>query len=1589
MEDLLISIERDRARDENPNRKRSFLATDDLTQACNDFANALRNLAIQYAESNKVEEEVLLVEETKESRDDSTAAWLYSLSSTIPSPLDTFSLASGILSACKRGDDMSIQSGLFDTLGEGERAMEVLFEIMPRASEISSQVNETQLREIHERATGTTSAATFASSMPEMDPEIERLNVLRQRAIEAQEYASLLKVEMEGSFSGGNATHTVKRASDKANEKRLKKAIKDAAKAMELAKEAGAILDDDEFQAYDSSLMAFEAANQHQTNIHQMDDDQFNNFQASLLPEGTREYHEQKGLPAGTEREYFEGYEMVTIPAPKKDPAKLHKRIVLTDVMNATECKAFAGTTSLNPMQSAVFESAFNTNENLLICAPTGAGKTNVAMLTVVAHLRDKGIIKNENDPYAAYQDIGDEQTNSGVGRKIVYIAPMKALAQEVVEKFSSKLKVLGIIVRELTGDMQLSRQEAESADILVTTPEKWDVVTRKGGDGSLAQTCGLLIIDEVHLLADERGAVIESVVARLHRLVESSQKQVRIVGLSATLPNYKDVATFLRVDKNRGLHYFGPEHRPVPLQQQFIGVTETKNRFRKEKMMNQVCYDVVADSLKRGYQVMVFVHSRKGTGETIEELTEIATKKHELEKYFITKGSEENGTAHSRYADKVEKSRNREVVKHFKNGMGIHHAGMLRGDRKLTEQMFFDGAIKVLCCTATLAWGVNLPAHSVVIKGTAVYNAEKGGTMDLSILDVMQIFGRAGRPQFDNFGEATLITTQDALVRYLDKLVKEVPIESTFIKQLADHLNAEVVGGTVTNIREAAEWLMYTYLHVRMTKNPIAYGINQAESESDPMLRGRSLELVKEAAKLLDKYMMLRFDPSSGNLAVTDLGRVASHFYIRAESVARFNEMLSRKLSPTDACLLDIICNATEFENVKVRPEELDELDNIVKKDCPLQLQSSVDDFQGKSCVLLQAFISGSRVKSFTLTSDTNYIASNAGRVARALFEMCLKKGAAGAALKLLRIAKSADKRLWWWQTPLRQFDKELPQNIYRALEHRILGSKMEYNSFEYALSLLDMDHSEVGQLAHAFKEGKKIQKFARYLPNIEIECDVQPVTKSILRFSVTLTPAFSWNPRWHGGAEGFWMWIEDSSNSRIYHQEYVLFSRRTHPDPMHLELTIPAFSSMPSQYFVRVASDSWVGSELLLPVSFEHITMPEASMRYTNLMDLTPLPVSALNNEKFQQLYTKFATFNPIQTQLFHTLYHTGQPVLLGAPTGSGKTIVAEIALLRMKRDNPKAKCVYIAPLKSLARERLKEWKKKLGASPLNWKVLELSGDTRHDSKSLRDGDVFVCTPEKYDLLSRGWREQGNDKKGRDFVKDVRLLIIDEIHLLGEERGAVLEAIVSRTRFISRLIQAEKSGGKSHKYEATRIIGLSTAISNAHDLASWMGIDTENSGSKGTFGLYNFRPNVRPVPMEVHIQGFAGRHYCPRMATMNKPCYAAIKEHSPTKPVIIFVASRRQTRLTAMDLISYAAGDENPGAFLGCSDQYIESVASTLNDESLRHTITYGIGLHHAGLSSKDREVVETLYLNGDIQVLVASKSWKVLQKFSLLIS
>ena len=384
----------------------------------------------------------------------------------------------------------------------------------------------------------------------------------------------------------------------------------------------------------------------------------------------------------------------------------------------------------------------------------------------------------------------------------------MKALVQEMVGNFTKRLKVFNVKVGELTGDSQMTKQQISETQIIVTTPEKYDVVTRKMTETSYINLVRLIIIDEIHLLHDERGPVLESIVARTIRHLEQTAEYVRLVGLSATLPNYEDVATFLRVDEKKGLFYFDASYRPCGLQQQFIGITE-KKAIKRYQVMNEVCYEKVLDQAGKN-QTLIFVHSRKETAKTAKFLRDMA-----IEKETITQFVKPDAAIREILTVEVDHVKDSNLRDLLPFGFAIHHAGMTREDRVLVEDLFNDGAVQVLVCTATLAWGVNLPAHTVIIKGTQIYNPEKGRWVELSSQDVLQMLGRAGRPQFDTYGEGIIITNHSELQYYLSLLNQQLPIESQFVSKLADNLNAEIVLGTIRNRDEAVQWLGYTYLYV------------------------------------------------------------------------------------------------------------------------------------------------------------------------------------------------------------------------------------------------------------------------------------------------------------------------------------------------------------------------------------------------------------------------------------------------------------------------------------------------------------------------------------------------------------------------------------------------------------------------------------------------------------------------------------------------------------------------------------------------------------------------------------------------------
>jgi antiviral helicase SLH1 len=1235
------------------------------------------------------------------------------------------------------------------------------------------------------------------------------------------------------------------------------------------------------------------------------------------------------GLPLGSKQIEEPKYTEFEIPATKVGTLGKGQKLVEIASMDGLCRGTFKGYKTLNRMQSLLYDVAYKTNENMLICAPTGAGKTDAAMLTVLS------VVGKNTFPNPLEVPEATEFTVQVDDFKIVYVAPMKALAAEVTEKLGKRLAWLGINVRELTGDMQLTKREIVDTQIIVTTPEKWDVVTRKStGDTELVQKVRLLIIDEVHMLHDERGAVIESLVARTQRQVESTQSLIRIVGLSATLPNYTDVADFLKVNKMAGMFFFDSSFRPVPLEQHFIGVKGKPGSKQSRENIDGVAYEKVRDMLERGHQVMVFVHSRKDTVMTARMLKQLAAE--EGREDLFSCHDHEN---YSNALRDMKHAKARELRDLFASGFGTHHAGMTRSDRNLMERMFSEGLIKVLCCTATLAWGVNLPAAAVVIKGTQLYNPQEGKFIDLSILDVMQIFGRAGRPQFQDTGIGFICTTHDKLNHYLSAVTAQQPIESRFSSRLVDNLNAEISLGTVTSVPEAVQWLGYSYLFVRMKREPRNYGIEYAELRDDPMLVQRRRQLIIQAAQVLQKSQMIIFNDKTEDLKAKDVGRIASQYYVLQTSVEIFNDMMRPRSGEAD--VLKMISMSGEFDNIQSRDSESKELQRLRDEVAQTEVAGGNDTPHAKTNLLLQSYISRAKIEDFALASDTGYVAQNAARICRALFMIALNRRWGYQCQVLLSLCKSIEKQIWPFDHPFRQFD--LPQPVLRNLDDKLPTTSIE--------SMREMEPAEIGQLVHNHRMGNTLSKLLDNFPTLSVETEIAPLNRDVLRIRLSIYPEFTWNDRHHGASESFWVWVENSETSEIYHHEYFILSRKKLYDDHELNFTIPLSDPLPSQIYIRLISDRWLGAETVTPVSFQHLIRPDTESVYTDLLNLQPLPVSALKNPILEELYgQRFQFFNPMQTQIFHLLYHTPANVLLGSPTGSGKTVAAELAMWWAFREKPGSKVVYIAPMKALVRERVQDWRKRL-TGPMGLKLVELTGDNTPDTRTIRDADIIITTPEKWDGISRSWQT-------RDYVRKVSLVIIDEIHLLGGDRGPILEIIVSRMNYI-----ASQSKG------SVRLMGMSTACANASDLANWLGVKD---------GLYNFRHSVRPVPLEVFIDGFPEqRGFCPLMQSMNRPTFLAIKNHSPEKPVIVFVASRRQTRLTAKDLINYCGMEDNPRRFVRMSEDDLELNLARVKDDALREALNFGIGLHHAGLVESDRQLAEELFANNKIQVLVATST------------
>ena len=1226
-------------------------------------------------------------------------------------------------------------------------------------------------------------------------------------------------------------------------------------------------------------------------------------------------------LPQGSTKRTFKGYEEIHVPAPKRKIDPNEPKLIQVTSLPEWAQGPFKSNPTLNRIQTRCYPAAFEDDGNLLVCAPTGSGKTNVSMLTI---LREIGKHRDPTTGAIKTEDF-----------KIVYIAPLKALVQEQVGNFGKRLEPYGVKVSELTGDRQLTKQQIADTQVIVTTPEKWDVITRKASDLSYTNLVRLIIIDEIHLLHDERGPVLESIVSRTIRKMETTLEPVRLVGLSATLPNYRDVASFLQVDPLKGLFHFDSTYRPCPLKQEFIGVTD-KKAIKQLQTMNDVCYTKVIEQAGTN-QMLIFVHSRKETSKTAKHIRDKALELETIQQILKSDAGTRELLQHE--ADQATDPNLKDLLPY---GFAIHHAGMSRADRTTVEDLFNDKYVQVLVCTATLAWGVNLPAHTVIIKGTQIYSPEKGSWVELSPQDVLQMLGRAGRPQFDTYGEGIIITTQSEMQYYLSLLNQQLPIESQFMRKLADNLNAEIVLGTVRTRDEGVEWLGYTYLYVRMLRSPGLYGVG-ADYADDLSLEQKRVDLIHSAATILEKCNLIKYDRKTGKLQGTELGRIASHYYISHNSMLTYNTHLQPQLSTVE--LFRVFALSEEFKYIPVRSEEKLELAKLLAR-VPIPVKEGIEEPQAKINVLLQAYISRLGLEGLAMMADMVYVTQSAGRILRAIFEICLKRGWASVAKTALDVCKMAEKRMWRTMSPLRQFP--LPSNQLGP----VITKAERAADFTWA-KYFTMDVPHFTELFGSARTGKLVHSLVERFPRLNVQASFQPITRSMLRVDLTITPEFIWDDAYHGAAEQFWIMVEDCDGEQIlFHDLFVL--RKTYAESdnnEHLvEFTVPMTEPMPPNYFITVISDRWMHAESKLAVSFRKLILPEKFPPPTPLLDLVPLPVEALKKKEYVKLYPDWTHFNKIQTQVFKSLFDSDDNVFVGAPAGSGKTVCAEFALLRHWSQNEPGRAVYVAPFQELVDQRYQDWSEKMEKLVGGKVIVKLTGETSADLKLLEKGDLILATPTQWDLISRQWQRRKN-------VQAVELFICDELHMLGGQNGFIYEIIVSRMQYMA--VQTEN---------ALRIVALSVSLSNPRDLGEWIGADKHT--------IYNFSPAARPVPLEIHIQSFTIPHFPSMMMAMAKPAYVAICAIPPEKPVIIFVPSRRQCRSTALDLLSYCVADDQEDKFRNVALEHIAPHLNRIQESALAESLSHGIGYYHEALSKSDKRIAEGLFASGAIKVLLASR-------------
>lgn len=462
----------------------------------------------------------------------------------------------------------------------------------------------------------------------------------------------------------------------------------------------------------------------------------------------------------------------------------------------------------------------------------------------------------------------------------------------------------------------------------------------------------------------------------------------MRTIAVSATLPNIKDVAEFVGANE---AYAFDGTFRPVPLTKHVTGCGYIgKNEFRFWDTLDDQVVQMI-HRFSAGKQTLVFCHTKNETEKLCNNL---------IQKNLGTR-NEIDKTAPPGTVDRC-----------LLNGVAYHHAGMPPESKTRVEQAFATGEIRCLCATSTLAVGVNLPAHLVIVKGTRTWRGGGSGYQDIDKSSLLQMIGRAGRPGLDTSGVAVIMTDNNSKSLVEAQIQGLGPAESRLLGNLVDVLNTEISQRVVTDMAGAIRWLKTTYLFGRLRQEPAKYAMDQSWDCIDSFMK----HFLKRAIDDLVGADIVQFD-GSGEIQPLP----ACH--IMSQSMVPFESMKAIASLPHDATQCQVLKSLSKMElfNTHVRRNEKKVLNECHKSDVLLfkldgpPSKVRVQEPWEKAFVLLQAYIGRHTFADFALRHQMTQAANNAERILMAAQEYSVEGSRNGyVALQCLKLRRCLHFSCW-----------------------------------------------------------------------------------------------------------------------------------------------------------------------------------------------------------------------------------------------------------------------------------------------------------------------------------------------------------------------------------------------------------------------------------------------------------------------------------------------------------------------------------------------------------------------------------------------